>query len=955
MSDFIAHEGVGHLDDPPGRGSGRYGWGTGKNPGQHQYDLMSEVKRFRAKGMTDVEIAKVLIGEDATSTDLRNEIAIARTDSRRGDVARARELLIKYDGNVSAVGRAMGKSEGSIRKLLDPVLEANQDKYLNTANFLKEKMAEKGILNISPGTEISMNVTDNTMKVAIAMLEKEGYIKGQILVPQQTTKNKTTISVLCPPGTEYNPKPDKTSGKMINWVNWKENTISMIEDYSPDEGKTWEKIKPPANLDSKRIMIRYKEDGGADKDGIIELRRGVKDLSLGKAQYAQVRIAVDGTHYMKGMAMYGDDMPDGIDVIFNTHYGKSRPVKAEGDKGVLKPLKINSDTGKVDKDNPFGALIKSGGQYEYIGDDGKKHLSPINKLREEGDWDSWSRNLSSQFLSKQPVKLINQQINLSIAEKKSELSDIMNLTNPVIKKKMLIDYANKCDSNASDLSVKGFKNQACQVILPITSLKETECYAPNYKDGDTLALIRYPHGGTFEIPILKVNNKNAQAKKVMQNAADAIGITPKTASILSGADFDGDFVVAIPLTSNKIAVKSTANSDIPALESLKGFDTGIYHDPKINVTNSTKQREMGIVTNLISDMTAQGASMDEIVRATKQSMIVIDSEKHHLDYRQSAKDLKISELKNTYQSGGASTIFSRASGPAYVLDRKVVNDTKKMTPSELKDYKEGKIVYRDTGKVKKEYEEIKNPSDMKPDELKIYNSGRKVYRYTGNEKLVTNKVTGMEKYRDATKLIHDPNNPKEIAYANYANTLMDLGNQARKEARAIKPTPVSQSAKKTYAAEVESLNRQLRIAESNKPKENQAQLIAAGRSSERIKSNPDLDYEHKQRIRTQELQKARAEVGAHRETITISDREWEAIQANAISTHKLEKILDNTDQEAFKKRATPRSSTTTLTDSKIALIRTMYNNKEGSYTQKEIAERFGISASTVSKIVKGEL
>ena len=79
---FIAHEGVGHLDDPPGRGSGRYGWGTGKNPGQHQYNLMSETKRYRAKGLKDNDIAKILIGPDATSTDLRNEIAIFRTDRK---------------------------------------------------------------------------------------------------------------------------------------------------------------------------------------------------------------------------------------------------------------------------------------------------------------------------------------------------------------------------------------------------------------------------------------------------------------------------------------------------------------------------------------------------------------------------------------------------------------------------------------------------------------------------------------------------------------------------------------------------------------------------------------------------------------------------------------------------------------------------------------------------------
>lgn len=66
-------------------------------------------------------------------------------------------------------------------------------------------------------------------------------------------------------------------------------------------------------------------------------------------------------------------------------------------------------------------------------------------------------------------------------------------------------------------------------------------YAPNYKDGETVALIRYPHGGTFEIPILTVNNKQAEGKRVLGNTpADAIGINSKVAGRLSGADFDGD-------------------------------------------------------------------------------------------------------------------------------------------------------------------------------------------------------------------------------------------------------------------------------------------------------------------------------------------------------------------------------------------------------------------------------
>lgn len=955
-TNYLAHEGVGHLDDPPGRGSGRYGWGTGANPGQHQFTFISEVKRFRAKGMKDEDIAKVLLGPDATPTNLRNEIAIQRTEERRADTVRARELLTQCNGNASEAARRMGKSESSFRKLVSSELEANNDKYLNTANYLKQKIAEKGVINISPGTEISMNVTANTMKVAVAMLEKEGYIKGNVLVPQQTTKNKTNVAVLCPPGTEYSEKLDRNGKTKTKWVNWKKNEVHSIEDYSPDEGKTWERIKYPASLDSSRVQIRYAEDGGADKDGVIEIRKGVKDLSLGNAQYAQVRIAVDNTHYLKGMAMYAaDDMPKGVDIIFNTNKKKGTPM-IDGDHGVLKPLKVNENTGKIDKDNPFGALIKSGGQYEYIGDDGKKHLSPINKLREEGEWNDWSRNLSSQFLSKQPLKLINQQIDISLAEKRDELSKIKALTNPIIKKKMLTAYAEKCDSNASDLSVRGFKNQSFQVLLPVPSMKDNEIYAPAYKDGDTVALVRYPHGGTFEIPILKVNNKNAAAKKVMQNATDAVGITPKTAAILSGADFDGDTAVVIPIKSNRLSIKSDANSEIPALKSLKEFNPKSYAlpDSAPRVSNSTKQREMGEVTNLITDMTAQGATFEKIARAVKHSMVVIDSEKHHLDYKQSEKDQGIRALREEFQDGGgASTIFSRANANVYIDKRKEINNRKDMKPSELKDYEAGKKVYRYTGDIRNKRKEIKNPAKMNADQLKLYQSGRKVYEYLDETEKVQQKVTGMASVDDAMKLVMNRDNPKELAYANYANTLMSLANDARKEARSISAIPVSQSAKKTYAKEVEDLNRKLRIAESNKPRENQAQLIAAARSSERIKSNPNLDYEHKSRIKAQELEKARNEVGAHKEKIAITDREWEAIQANAISTHKLERILDNTDQDTLVKRATPRNSNTTLTSAKLQYIQSMYNS--GMYTQKDIAEALGISASMVSKAVKGEI
>lgn len=160
-------------------------------------------------------------------------------------------------------------------------------------------------------------------------------------------------------------------------------------------------------------MIRYAEDGGIERDGTIELRRGKDDISLGKSDYAQIRMMVDGTHYLKGMAVYASEkMPAGVDVIFNTNKKKGTPPEE-----VFKKI-------KDDPDNPFGASLKASGQRYYADEKGKYvkvgesfieatsktgkneprySLSPVNKLREEGDWSEYQKSLSSQFLSKQDI------------------------------------------------------------------------------------------------------------------------------------------------------------------------------------------------------------------------------------------------------------------------------------------------------------------------------------------------------------------------------------------------------------------------------------------------------------------------------------------------------------------------------------------------------------------------
>lgn len=978
----LIHSGVGHDDDPPGRGSGRYGWGTGDNPYQHQFDFLSEVTKLKKKGISEAEIAKMLLGSKGTNrngepiwykaNELRAEITIAKNKLKQHSISEGQAMLERCNGNMSEAARRLGyKNESSLRSLLDPLKSARRTRYDNTADMLRKACDEKGIIDISSDSNLYLGVPKNTMDVAVAILEKEGYLKSWVKIDQLGTTHQTNMVVLAKPGTTHAD------------VQRMKTEVKPIVDFTPDEGKTWWTPKFPTSVDSKRIFIRYAEDGGTQKDGVIELRPGVEDISLGKSQYAQVRIAVDGTNYMKGMAMYSDDIPKGYDIVYNTNKHIGTPAidlnakyvlnekTGEWDwtgKEVLKRLKINNDTMEVDKDNPFGALIKSpkerdgiltaGGQSYYTDKDGKEKLSPINKLQDEGDWDTWSRTLSAQFLSKQPLKLINQQIDLSLADKKAELEEIMNLTNPVIKQKMLEDYANNCDANAASLSVRGFKNQSYRVILPVTTLKDDEIYAPGLPDGERIALIRYPHAGTFEIPIVTNNTKHADARRILGNSTDAVGINLAVADQLSGADFDGDFVIPVPMTTNKLSIKSTVNN--PAIrKAFENFDhKDIYKlpDDAPRIANGTKQNEMGRVSNLITDMTLQGAPMSEIIRATKHSMVVIDSEKHHLDYKQSARDFGIAALKKEYQgrinpktgkeNTGAATIISKAKSEAHIPLRKEITDVKKMTPSELKRWNEGKRVWRETGETKKKL--ITDTSKMTSEELKLFNAGKKVYRTT--TELKTQEVPWMDVVDDAMDLVRYKSNKKEVAYANYANELKSLANQARKEYRSIKPIPVSMEAKKTYAPEVENLMRNLRIAKMNNPRERQAQTIGNALYSEKLASNPDMDYEHRQRAKAVALTQARAMVGAKKEKIPISDREWEAIQANAITTNKLKEILNNTDQEAFKKRATPRKNPNELTQVQINRIKAM--SSSGMYTQAEIAAQLGISASTVSNALR---
>ena len=114
----------------------------------------------------------------------------------------------------------------------------------------------------------------------------------------------------------------------------------------------------------------------------------------------------------------------------------------------------------------------------------------------------------------------------------------------------------------------------------------------------------------------------------------------------------------------------------------------------------------------------------------------------------------------------------------------------------------------------------------------------------------------------------------------------------------------------------------------------------------------ELTKEEIKKASQQALSKYRDELGsvARRDrSIKITDREWQAIQAGAISETKLKKILNNTDVDTLRERATPRSTTSPST----AQVARMKALNASNYTLEEIAKKMGYSTTTVSKILKG--
>ena len=980
--DFLMHIGrsIDDVPPPPGRGSGRYPKGSGDNPYQHAVEFIDQLTALKNEGKSYQEIAEILGVKDKyghfSANTVKSKESNEKNRIKRDQKARAWELYTDPNDpkGTTEIARILGKPEGTIRTWVKTYNVARKKSAAETAEALKKIVDEKRYVDVSDGAEGYLGVTKTRFKNARDLLLEEGYHEYTLKVKQLQSGHNTTFTTMCP--------PDVTFGEAsVNKANIKpvyDNSRVINDDgMLVDTGIYKERVH---SVSSDRVQIRYNEEGGVYKDGLIELRPGVKDISIGSHRYAQVRIPVDDTHYIKGMAIYSDDLPKGVDIRFNTNKHVGTPM-IDANKGVLKPMKLN-DKGEVDWENPFGASVT---QLQYQDKDGKTAYSACNIVHMEGDWQHWSNSISSQVGSKQPVSMIKNQLDLDLNSRKLELETIKNLTNPTIKKKLLIEYGDECDAAAVELKGAPFKGQQYHVFIPCPELPDGEVYAPNYADGTKVAVIRNPHEGTFQIPILTVKNTGSPAEKLIgKNAPDAICINHNAAQQLSGADFDGDAGPVIPLSN---VARISSMKPIKELIEFEPSEAYPGYEGMKPMLEKNKGREMGQISNLLTDMQLQGATTEEIVRATKHAMVVIDAPKHELDWKKSFKDNRIAELKDKYQDGGgAATIISKAGADTRIPQRddwtpsnlSIDSEGRKLTErletgatyTEVK-LKGTKVLNEETGRMKTVYPagDTSGWIGTYEDKKGLYyvtkdsETGKKIRNYVSEEDYTNRRevpkmdvVPAMSTVQDAYELTsggREKSYKHEIIYANYANECKALGNLARKEWLSIDEGRKDPEAAAKYADEVSSLQAKLERAKMHRPQERQAQLLATRKMTQLKEANPDLSKEQIKKYENIMMNRARHVLGLKRsETLVqISDREWEAIQSKAVSPTVLKNILKFTDSDKLKERAMPRQQREISATMK-ALAKNM---AKSDYTNAEIAERLGCSPSTVSKILSGKV
>lgn len=935
------------------RKSGRYPW----DPSLHlpkNYKFIEDRDEMKKRGLSDNEIAKQM---GLSTTVYRSKVTIAKEELKQYNMQRISKL--QSEGMIiDDIAKTIGTTGQTVRNYLDEIKNPNKSARAQrvqteaVADTLKDAVKRSKYIDVGKGVEIQMGISKEKLKAGLnALVESGEYEVHNLRIAQVTDKNNSTpVKVLTKKGVERS-EIYKNMDK-----------VRPVEEFAINgDARMFQQMERPKSIRWDRVHIRYAipegqkghgtNDDGAMMDGAMFLRPGVKDLNLGKASYAQVRIAVGDTHYLKGMALYGTEemfkgIPKGTDIIFNTNKTANKTPQE-----VLKELKKNPEGGApIDGPNPFGATVKR--QNTLVDAKGNPVYKPgvkdrfgnkvpqigsVNIVNEEGDWGSWSKALSAQFLSKQPTTVVHERLKATMKQVQDEYESIQKVTNPVIKKQLMESFVSDLESKQVHMKAAAPKGFQGHVILPVPDMKENEIYAPNYKNGEKVVLIRYPHGGRFEIPELTVNNNSVARKMISKDSPDAIGIHPKVASKMSGADFDGDTAYVIP--NNKGKFKSR-----DSLKELKNFDPNMYADkPGIftPITKRYQQTLMGVVSNLITDMTLQGAPSNEIARAVKHSMVVIDAEKHKLNYKRSAEENGIDALMKRYMTH----IDKVKYGDLERYNPKTRRVDKVIDPDKLKkDLTPGKE-YTSASTIISRHKQsvITDGYQVEVPDPKSKSGGTKMVWRNKKETYLVNMV------KDANVFLGPNATKTEHHYADYINELKAFKNKVDSEMSGIKMPARDPKAAKIYAEEVLSMKDKVNQVKINRIKERQAQRMAEVSSKAEIARRSEdevLKKDEISRIKQQALNKARSMVGAERTPVTITDDEWDAVQSNAVSGTLLKELVSFMDDSQLKSLATPRANKQ-MTDARKSKAKALLAN---GYTIAQVAEALGVSSSTIGKI-----
>ena len=935
------------------RKSGRYPW----DPSLHlpkNYKFIEDRDEMKKRGLSDNEIAKQM---GLSTTVYRSKVTIAKEELKQYNMQRISKL--QSEGMIiDDIAKTIGTTGQTVRNYLDEIKNPNKSARAQrvqteaVADTLEAAVKRSKYIDVGKGVEIQMGISKEKLKSGLnALVESGEYEVHNLRIAQVTDKNNSTpVKVLTKKGVERS-EIYKNMDK-----------VRPVEEFAINgDARMFQQMERPKSIGWDRVHIRYAipegqkghgtNDDGAMMDGAMFLRPGVKDLNLGKASYAQVRIAVGDTHYLKGMALYGTEemfkgIPKGTDIIFNTNKTANKTPQE-----VLKELKKNPEGGApIDGPNPFGATVKR--QNTLVDSKGNPVYKPgvkdrfgnkvpqigsVNIVNEEGDWGSWSKALSAQFLSKQPTTVVHERLKATMKQVQDEYESIQKVTNPVIKKQLMESFVSDLESKQVHMKAAAPKGFQGHVILPVPDMKENEVYAPNYKNGEKVVLIRYPHGGRFEIPELTVNNNNVARKMISKDSPDAIGIHPKVASKMSGADFDGDTAYVIP--NNKGKFKSR-----DSLKELKNFDPNMYADKPGTFTPITKRYQqtlMGVVSNLITDMTLQGAPSNEIARAVKHSMVVIDAEKHKLNYKRSAEENGIDALMKRYMTHVDKVKYGdleRYNPKTRRVDKVIDPDKLKKDLTPGKEYTSAStIISRHKQSVITDGYQVEVPDP------KSKSGGTKMVWRNKKETYLVNMV------KDANVFLGPNATKTEHHYADYINELKAFKNKVDSEMSGIKMPARDPKAAKIYAEEVLSMKDKVNQVKINRIKERQAQRMAEVSSKAEIARRSEdevLKKDEISRIKQQALNKARSMVGAERTPVTITDDEWDAVQSNAVSGTLLKELVSFMDDSQLKSLATPRANKQ-MTEARKSKAKALLAN---GYTIAQVAEALGVSSSTIGKI-----